>query len=131
MRRREFIGCLGSAAAWPMAARAQQPTKSVIGVLVDGDWPPRHRAAFIQGLAETGHIEGRDFTIDQRNSVGERLREHAEDLVRLPVSVIAAPGSTPAARAARAATATIPIVFGVGFDPVQLGLVASAVPAAT
>jgi putative ABC transport system substrate-binding protein len=115
MRRRDFIAGLG-AAAWPLAARAQQPALPVIGVLVDGDWTVRHRAAFIRGLAETGHIEGRDFAV---------LREHAEDLVRRRVSVIAVPGNTSAARAARAATSSIPIVFGVGFDPVQLGLVTS------
>jgi ABC-type uncharacterized transport system substrate-binding protein len=124
MRRREFIVGLG-AAAWPLAARAQQPAMPVIGVLVDGDWTPRHRAAFLRGLAETGHIEGRDFVVDYRNGIIERLREHAEDLVRRRVAVIAVPGNTPAARAARAATSSIPIVFGVGFDPVQLGLVAS------
>jgi ABC-type uncharacterized transport system substrate-binding protein len=112
-------------AAWPLAARAQQRPLPVIGVLVDGDWTPRHRAAFLRGLSETGHIEGRDFAVDYRYGTAERLRENAEDLVRRRVAVIAAPGSTPAARAARAATSSIPIVFGVGFDPVQLGLVAS------
>jgi putative tryptophan/tyrosine transport system substrate-binding protein len=126
MKRREFIAGLGGAAAWPLAARAQQPTKPVIGVLLDGaDWTPGLRAAFIRGLTETGHIEGRDYAIDYRNAGAERLREYAEDLVRQRVAVLAAPGSTPAARAARAATASIPIVFGVGFDPVQLGFVAS------
>jgi putative ABC transport system substrate-binding protein len=125
MRRRAFIGGLGSLAVWPVMARAQQPTKPVIGVLLDGDWTPRHRAAFIRGLAETGHIERRDFAIDYRNGVAERLREHAVDLARLRVAVIVAPGSTPAARAAKAATASIPIVFGVGLDPVQLGFAAS------
>jgi putative tryptophan/tyrosine transport system substrate-binding protein len=125
MRRREFIAGLATAATWSVVVRAQQPTKPVIGVLIDGDWTPRHRAAFFGGLAETGHIEGRDFAIDYRNGVAERLREHAEDLVRRRVAVLVAPGSTPAARAARAATVSIPIVFGVGLDPVQLGFVAS------
>jgi putative tryptophan/tyrosine transport system substrate-binding protein len=125
MRRREFIAGLGSVAASPLAARAQQQAMPVIGVLVDGDWPPRQRAAFIRGLAKTGHIEGRDFAVDYRNGTLERLREHAADLVRRRVAIIAVPGNTPAARAARAATSSIPIVFGVGFDPVQLGLVAS------
>jgi hypothetical protein len=80
MRQRAFIAGLESVAAWPLAVRAQQLAKPVIGVLVDGDWAPRHRAAFIRGLAETGHIEGRDFAIDHRTGVAERLREAAEDL---------------------------------------------------
>ena len=98
----------------------------IIGVLQDGgDWTSRQREAFSQGLAETGYIEGRDFAIDYRNAIGERLREQAEDLARRPVAVIVTPGSTPAARAAQAATVTVPIIFGIGFDPVQLGLVPS------
>jgi putative ABC transport system substrate-binding protein len=105
--------------------RAQQTAIPVVGVLQAGDWTARHREAFTRGLAETGSIEGRDFVIDYRSALGQRLREQAEDLVQRRVAVIAAPGSTPAARAAQAATSILPIVFGTGFDPVQLGLVAS------
>ncbi len=130
MRRRDFIATLGSAAAatLPIETRAQRSARQVIGVLQDtpdtGVWSPRHREAFTRGLAEMG-IENGDIVIDRRTGLGQRLREQAEDLVRQRVAVIATPGSTPAARAAQAATATIPIVFGIGFDPVQLGLVAS------
>jgi putative tryptophan/tyrosine transport system substrate-binding protein len=126
MKRREFIAGLGSAAAWPLAARGQQrQVIPVIGVVLDGGWTPQQRAAFARGLAETGYIEGRNVAIDSRLVTDGRLREVTEDLVRQRVSMIATPGSTPAALAAKAATATISIVFGVGFDPVQLGLVAS------
>jgi putative tryptophan/tyrosine transport system substrate-binding protein len=130
MRRRDFIAGLGSAASQsllPMAGRAQQRAMPIIGVLLDGDWTPEASAALAQGLAETGYAEGRNVAIEYRfvsENVGS-LQESADDLIRRQVAVIATPGSTPAALAAKAGTATIPIVFGIGFDPVQLGLVAS------
>jgi putative ABC transport system substrate-binding protein len=127
MRRREFIAGLGGAAAWPLAARAQQRTTPVIGVLLDGAWTPQQGAALAQGLAEAGYVEGRNLAVEYRfvAEKGPNLRELADDLIRRRVAVIATPGSTPAALAAKAGTSTIPIVFGFGFDPVQLGLVTS------
>jgi putative tryptophan/tyrosine transport system substrate-binding protein len=130
VRRREFITLLGGAATWPFAAQAQQqPTTPVVGLLNHGspDNSADRLRAFRQGLAETGFVEGRNLAIEFRwaNNQIDRLPDLAADLVRRRVNVIATPASTPSSLAAKAATSTIPIVFGIGTDPVQIGLVAS------
>jgi putative ABC transport system substrate-binding protein len=128
VKRREFITLLGGAAAWPLAARAQQPALLVIGYLNFGtpESDVSRLTGLRRGLSQTGYVEGRNFVIEYRwaGNQADRLPTLADDLVQLQVAVIVAAGVLPA-RAAKAATTSIPIVFNAGADPVQFGLVAS------
>src|SRR5262245_57484119 len=133
LKRREFITLLGGAAAsWPMAAQAQRATMPVIGFLASG-WPPpeggsdHNLAAFRTGVEEVGFVEGKEVVIDYKWARGQfdRLPTLASELVARPVNVIFAFGTPIPARAAKAATSTIPIVFAYAGDPVADGLVTS------
>jgi putative ABC transport system substrate-binding protein len=129
VRRRQFITLLGGAAAWPLAARAQRPARPVVGFVEPSGPSPERRseAAFRQGLKETGFIEGQNVTVEYRygENQPDRLREHVADLVRRNVAAIASIGGVGTAQIVKAATSTIPVIFEVGSDPAQNGLVTS------
>ena len=132
MRRRAFIAGLGGAVAWPMAVRAQRPSMPVVGYLssLSRETDRTIVRAVQQGLTENGFVEGKNVTIEYRWADGrfDRLPELAADLVRRKVEVIVTGGGTPDAFAAKSATTAIPIVFGVGTNPVEVGLVVQNLP---
>jgi putative ABC transport system substrate-binding protein len=127
MNRRTMIAALGGAVAWPFTARAQQATVALVGLLSGGQLDDRLINAVRQGLKEGGYIEGHNIAIKYRSADGrfDRLPALAAELVADPVAVIIALFSPTAAMAAKAATGTIPIVFAIGADPVDFGLVSS------
>jgi len=130
MRRRDFIKIIaGSATAWPLSARAQQPAMPVIGFLSSRSPVESAQlvAAFLDGLKRNGFVEGQNVRIEYRWAEGQydRLARLASDLVNRNVAAIAAVGNTPSAYAARTATTTIPVVFVIGDDPIEVGLVDS------
>ena len=129
MKRREFISLLGGAAAWPLAARAQQVAMPVIGFMSarSAEISPHLLAAFRQGLRDFGFVEGQNIAIEFRWAGGQydRLPSLAAELVARPVAVLVAVGGDASSAAAKRATSVIPIVFGMGGDPVQAGLVES------